>query len=387
MNLALKDIRFNLVRFALTTAGVSFLIMASIGMVGLYRGIVDDALLVIDEIGADLWVVQGGRAGPFAEGSAISGSMDRRVEGLPGVAGVRRFVQASQQFAFAGRELRATLTGLDYPKDGGHWLRLAQGRHLATGHFEAIADASISLAIGDKVRLGQDDYTIVGTTRGMVDALGDGLLFVSVNDAISIIQRRTSEEILLARAAAGAGSGIAAGSSSVRQDSKIAAVLVTLAPAADPVHVASAIRQWGDANVLSRSEQRHLLLDKRLWRLRVQILAFSGVLLVVTTIVISLIIYTMTVEKLHQIAMLKLIGARNATIVAMIVQQAAMIGIGGFCTGVALADLVFPYFPRKVVMVPDDLAAMFLAITAICGFGSMLGISRAMKVRAQEVLS
>ncbi len=40
-------------------------------MTGLYRGVVEDALLIVDRIGADLWVVQGGRAGPFAEGSAV----------------------------------------------------------------------------------------------------------------------------------------------------------------------------------------------------------------------------------------------------------------------------------------------------------------------------
>lgn len=66
MNLAFKDIRFNLPRFMLTALGVAFLMTASIGMVGLYRGIVADALLVIERIGADLWVVQGGRQGPFS---------------------------------------------------------------------------------------------------------------------------------------------------------------------------------------------------------------------------------------------------------------------------------------------------------------------------------
>lgn len=37
----------------------------------------------------------------------------------------------------------------------------------------------------------------------MVDTGGDGLLFVTVNDAVAIAQRRTSEEALLARAGAG----------------------------------------------------------------------------------------------------------------------------------------------------------------------------------------
>jgi len=387
VNLGVKDIRFNLTRFLLTSAGVGVLIMAAIGMLGLYRGIVFDALLIIDHVGADLWVVQGGRAGPFAEGSAISSTMDRRVEGLPGVMEVRRFVQTNQQFEFQGRSLRATLTGLDYPKDTGNWITLVRGRGLTTGHFEAIADASVDVDIGDVIRLGQDDYTIVGITRGMVDSLGDGLLFVTVNDATKIAERRTGEEVLLSRAKTGVQRAAAGDGSSVPQDSKIAAVLVSLDPAADPARIMSMILHWGDANVLSRTNEEDLLLNKRLWRLRVQILAFCAVLLVVMTIVISLIIYMMTIEKLHQIAMLKLIGARNSVIISLIVQQAALIGVGGFGMGVGLAYVIFPYFPRRVVLAPDDLAMMFVAVAVISGLASLIGIFRAMKVHAQEVLS
>ena len=54
MNLAAKDIRHNLGRFALTTLGVGMLLMIVMGMGGIYRGIVEDATLLIDRIGADL---------------------------------------------------------------------------------------------------------------------------------------------------------------------------------------------------------------------------------------------------------------------------------------------------------------------------------------------
>ncbi|MCC2611104.1 ABC transporter permease [Neorhizobium sp. Rsf11] len=386
MNLGFKDIRHNLGRFLMTAAGVAFLVTASVGMIGLYRGIVEDALLIIDRIGADLWVVQGGRSGPFSESSAISSDMDRRVEGIAGVANVRRFVQVSQQFAFGDRQLRASITGLDYPKDRGEWVPLTAGRHLANGHFEAIADPSIGLGLGDRVRLGQDDYTIVGMTRGMVDMGGDGLLFVTVNDAMAIAQRRTSEEVLLARNARGQSVEAASGSS-VQQDSKIAATLVTLNPAANEKAVRAAIMVWGDANVLSKADQENLLLNQRLWRLRVQILAFTAVLLIVMAIVISLIIYMLTMEKRHQIAMLKLIGARNSVIIGMIAEQSYLIGAGGLLLGFALSKLLFPFFPRRVVMDTLDLGMLALAMAIICGFASLLGISRALKVRAQEVLS
>lgn len=387
MNLALKDVRHNFGRFVMTAAGIAFLVTASIGMIGLYRGIVADALLVIDRIGADLWVVQGGRAGPFSESSAVASDMDRRVEGVAGDATVRRFVQVSQQFDYHGRSLRASLTGLDYPKDNGAWVPLTAGRHLMNGHFEAIADASIGLHLGDTVRLGQDDYTIVGVAAGMVDMGGDGLLFVTVNDAKAIAQRRTSEEVLLARSRAGTAVSAASDGSSVAQDSKIAAVLVTLNPAADEAAVRRAIMAWGDANVLSRADQQNLLLNQRLWRLRIQILAFTGVLQVVMAIVISLIIYMLTQEKRHQIAMLKLIGARNGVIIRMIAGEAYLIGAGGLALGLGLSKLIFPWFPRRVVFDTQDIAMLGLTIAIICGFASLLGIWRALKVRAQEVLS
>ncbi|MFD2029153.1 ABC transporter permease [Ancylobacter dichloromethanicus] len=319
--------------------------MAVIGMTGLYRGIVEDALLILDRIDADLWVVQGERAGPFAEGSAVAADMDRRVEGVPGVADVRRFTQFSQQFSFAGTSRRATVTGVDVPRDDGHWLPLAEGRWLSGSRYEAVADASTGLVIGDQVPLARDTYTVVGLTRHMVDSAGDGLLFVGINDASVIAQRRTSEEIHLARAARNGAVVVTADASSVAQESKIAAVLVRLDPAADASHVIAAMQRWGDVRVMTTGEQRDLMLNARLWKLRLQILTFTGLILIITAIVVSLIVYTMTIEKRHEIALLKLIGARENVVIGLIGQQAALIGIAGYVLAIGLSWLIFPLFP------------------------------------------
>ena len=184
-----------------------------------------------------------------------------------------------------------------------------------------------ALRLADSITVGRDQYKVVGLTSGMVDMGGDGLMFMSVNDVITIMKRRTNEEILLARNSDRA-AGLATGSSADRGNSedaslesqKIAAVLVKLSPAADERAVREALLSWGDVNVMSGQDQKDLLLNQRLLRLRIQILAFTGVLLVVMAIVISLIIYMLTIEKLHQIAMLKLIGARNSVVINMIVQ-------------------------------------------------------------------
>lgn len=387
MNLALKDTLHAPTRFALTALGVAFLVMAVIGMTGLYRGIVEDALLIIDRIDADLWVVQGERAGPFAEGSAVADDMDRRVEGIPGVADGRRFTQFSQQFSFAGVPRRATVTGVDVPRDDGRWLQLSEGRWLGGSRYEAVADASTNLKVGDRIQLARDVYTVVGLTRQMVDSAGDGLLFVGINDAAVIARRRTSEEIHLARATGTGAGAVSADASSVAQESKISAVLVRLDPAADAARVIAAMQRWGDVRVMTTGEQRDLMLNARLWKLRLQILTFTGMILVITAIVVSLIVYTMTLEKLHEIALLKLMGARKSVVVGLIGQQAALIGVAGYALAVALAWMIFPFFPRRVVMLPPDLVQMALALGLVCTVAAWVGIARASQVEAREVLS
>lgn len=379
MNLAIKDIRHNMMRFVITLFGVGLLITASVGMNGLYRGIVADATLLLDEIGAGYWVVQGGRAGPFAEASVVSSTLDRRVAGLDGVARVRRFIQSDQQILHDGIQRRASVVGLDYPVDTGDWVMLTRGRPLAQGRHEVIADESLGFAIGDYLELSRDAFEVVGLTEGMTSAMGDGLVFVSINDALEIARQKANEEIRLGRAVAGP--------RDIRSESKIAAILVDLEPGADETALTRAVMSWGDANILSTVDQRDLFLNQRLWRLRVQILAFTGVLLAVMTIVISLIVYTMTLEKLPQISLLKLIGARDRHIYGMIVQQAMIIGVGGYLVGIALANLVFPLFPRRVLLEPSDLALMLGAVLLIGMVAAQLGIRRAMQTKPQDVLS
>lgn len=376
--LAWRDIAANLVRFFLAAAGVGFLLTGSMGMLGLYRGVLHDALLTIEEIGADLWVVQGGRAGPFAEASVVSATLDRRVEGVAGVTSVRRFVQNNLQFDIQGKPRRVAVTGLDFPKDQGAWLGLDEGRLLQAGRGEAIADASLGLILGQEIRLGRDSYRVVGVTRGQVDMSGDGQLFVTIPDAMDIADSRTPETVLLERAQ---GLGVSAD-----RPSRIAAVVVTTEPGMAG-EVARVIAAWGDVAVLSREDQRSVLVDGRLWRLRMQILFFTVLLLTVTGVVIAMTIYTSTLEKLHEIAMLKLIGARDSFILAMILQQAVLIGLFAYGLALALSMLLFPHFPRNVVLLPEDLALVFGGLLLACLLGSWIGIARAMRVRAKEVLA
>ena len=108
MNLALKDIRHNLGRFVLTTIGVGMLLMVVMGMAGIYRGVVEDATLLIDRIGTDLWVVQHDTRGPFAEVSRVPASLVHRVRAVPGVRDSREFVYHTIQRERVGPATKGT---------------------------------------------------------------------------------------------------------------------------------------------------------------------------------------------------------------------------------------------------------------------------------------
>ncbi len=381
MNIALRDMRFSALRFALTAVGIGMLLGATMGMIGLYRGIVHEALLIINDIGADLWVVEGGRSGPFAETSAVPANLDRRVEGVPGVSGTRRFIQYNQQYTIDGKPVRLAVTGVDYPKDSAAWIPLIDGRAFRSTRYEAIADQSTGLLVSDVIRLGHDDYTVVGLTKGQVDMGGDGMFFVTIPDAQSINRVLPSEAVLLNRLAKGRSRmGMGDGGS-------IAAVMVELKPNADVKEVQRRIKAWGDVEVLTQDEERDMLLNGRLWRLRVQILAFTAMTLLVAGSIIALTIYMLTLEKINQIALLKLIGARDRVIIGLIVQQALWIGVLGYGVALAISFTLYPNFPRTVLLLPDDLAWIAFSLLLISLFASWFAIRRAMRVRAQEVLA
>lgn len=106
MNLALHDIRHNRGRFILTALGIGLLLMIVLGMSGIYRGMIVDALVLVDHMDADLWVVQRSTRGPFAEISRVPSKLENRLRAVPGVQNARNFVMHTVQREHRGRPLR-----------------------------------------------------------------------------------------------------------------------------------------------------------------------------------------------------------------------------------------------------------------------------------------
>jgi putative ABC transport system permease protein len=403
MNLATKDIRHNFGRFALTTVGIGLLLMIVMGMGGIYRGLISDATLLVQKIGADLWLVQGDTRGPFAEISRVPANLEDRARAVPGVAESRRFVSHTIQRTYQGHPLRMVVQGLAWPEDTGDWIPLTDGRSLRQAHYELIADRSLGIPLGAVLPLGKNRYRVVGLTTGMVGSGGDGLAFFTVSDAQTIQFDVPGEAMRLEREARQARVGDAdigqmnplllersgglSGSIPALAAPQVSAVMVTLRPGADAVGVAATFATWPDITVYTTQQQVDLLLSGMVEKARRQLGLFRVLLIIISTIIMALIIYTLTLDKIHDIALLKLIGARNRVIVGLILQQALLIGSLGFGLAYWLGTFAFPRFPRRVVIENIDLLQLAGIVFAISVLASLMGILKAMRVEPNKVLS
>ncbi|MCA3449753.1 MAG: ABC transporter permease [Rhodobacter sp.] len=369
MNLAIKDIRHGLFRFVLTCFGLGLLMTVVLAMIGIYNGLVADALAVVKAPAADLWVVEAGTQGPFAEASSIPADTRDAVARMPGVAEAGAITYQTIEAAHAGQTLRLYVIGFEPGRPGGPQ-RIAEGRGLGTSHFELLADRKTGLVPGDTIRLGRDRFRVVGLVEDAMNSGGDPAVYVTLADALSL---QTALDPAAARVQ------VARGDQGIRP-ATVAAVIARLEPGADVALLTATVRQWKHLAALSQIEQEDLLLASVVDRARRQIGLFLGILLSVSAVVIALIIYTMTMEKLKQIATLKLIGAPDRTIVALIVQQAMILGVSGLGIGLALILLVKDNFPRRVVLEPFNALVLTGIILVVCLIASGLGVRAALKV-------
>lgn len=369
MNLAYRDIRHNLGRFLLTCFGLSLLLGVVLSMIGIYRGLVEDALTLVRTPAVDVWVVESGTRGPFAESSRIPGDTREAIARLQGVNVAGSVTYQSVETLYGGVKLRLYVVGYELGRPGGPDL-ITAGRTIGRSHYEMVADRRSGLALGDRIELGRDTFTVVGLTDGQVSSGGDPVVYITLKD---------SQELQFELAPPAARREIARGTGPGDTDT-INAVVARVSPNMSPEDVAEAARRWKHLAAMSQAEQETILTRSVVERARKQIGLFTAILLVVSAVIIALILYTMTMDKIREIATLKLIGAPDRTIISLILQQALAMGVIGFGFGALLITAIKDYFPRRVVLQPEDGLALAAAVILVCIISSGLGVRLALKV-------
>jgi len=398
ISLAGRDIMHAWGKFVFTGVGLGLLIGITLSMAGIYRGMVDDGKALLDNSGADLWVVQKDTLGPYAEPSSVSDDAWRGILGMPGVARTANVTYLTMQVRQGDRDVRTMVTGVTPGEPGtpGWPPYLVAGRQITRGHYEAVADIATGFALGDRLQIRRNHYIVVGLTRRMVSSGGDPMLFIPLkdaqeaqflkdNDAIRQQRRRTAANPAFNRPQVPDLLNAVIASQST--NAYVNAVLVQIEAGHDANDVAESIRRWKRLTVYTRSQMEEILIGKLIATSARQIFMFLVILSIVSAAIVAFIIYTLTLGKIREIAVLKLIGTKNRTIVALIMQQSIALGLIGFVVGKITATLVMaPIFPKYVLLQPLDSLIGFGAVVVICILASIIAIRAALKVDPAEAI-
>ncbi len=397
ISLAGRDILHAWGKFVFTGLGLGLLIGVTLTMAGVYRGMVDDAKVLLDNSGADLWVVQQDTLGPYAESSSIHDDTYRSILAMPGVEAAANATYLTMQVRAGERDVRAMVVGVvtrgvGQPGQPGY---LVAGRRITRDHYEAVADVATGFRLGERIRIRRNDYTVVGLTRRMVSSSGDPMVFVPIRDAQEAQFLKDNDAIVRERARTAGNPALnrpgVPGLLDALNASKVSnpyvnAVLVRIKPGHDPEAVAEPIRRWNRLTVYTRAQMETLLLGKLIATSARQIAMFLVILAVVSAAIVAFIIYTLTMGKVREIAVLKLIGTRNRTIASMILQQALGLGIIGFVVGKIAASFWAPAFPKYVLLETGDTLRGFVAVIVICALASLIAIRAALRVDPAEAI-
>ena len=378
MNLAYRDIKHNLLRFVLTNFGLSLLLGMVIVITGVYGGLVDDALRQARAANADLWVVQAGTNGPFAESSRLPGDTRELVSRVYGVERAGSVTYQSVQTELNGKPLRVFLIGFELDRPGGP-RKLLAGRQIMRSHYEMIADRSTGLALGQELPLGTHGhkFTVVGLMKNETTSSGDPVGYITLHDAqaLQFELAPPAERREIARAGP------------LQTSDQINAVIAKVSPYVPINEVAAALSRWKHLTTLTQAQQETLLSKLIIEKSRRQQLLIMVLLVIVSAVIIALIVYTMTMDKVRSIATLKFVGAQDRTIIGLIIQQALSMGLFGYFAGLALVLTFQPYFPRRLVLDPETVAAVFVITVVMCLAASTLGIRLALKVDPAAALA
>jgi len=391
MNLAVKDILHNKLRFIMTSFGLGLLLTVVMAMSGIYAGLVFEAGVLVETLGADLWVVQKDTFGPFADASKISEIYGSVLGAINGVTEYNMVSFQTLQAAVGDNKKRLTIVGLK-KEPAAFSNKIIAGSYIQSSHYEIVADISLGLKLNESIKLGYDNFKVVGLTNGVVNSSGEAVVFMALQDAQKIQFQKNNEAIRNDKVQL-------KNSLNVNENSKtdktklekiynnhIINAIILSTEKTKTAAVAGAIKRWNYFNVFTSDEEIDILSKNVIEKPKKQLGLFKMILLIAATAIVMLIIYTLTQDKIKDIATLKLIGTPVGMIIGLILNQAIAMGLIGYAVGFTIIYNTYHLFPRRVKILSVDMTTLFFIVIGMCVIASLLGIKKALSTDINHAL-
>jgi putative ABC transport system permease protein len=353
--LARRNLTRQRLRFALSAAGVGLALLLILALEAIYSGVLSQVTAYPDHAGAPVIVSQRGVETMHMSSSALPLRLVRRLRRDPRVARAAPILYSP--ITLNGREpVSSYLIG--FRRSGGPW-EMAAGRARPGRDgivIDEITASRLGVGIGDRLRVAGGRLRIVGLTRGTF----------SIISSVSFIDYSTFARL---EGATGSASYVLVWPRRGLSPATLASEL----EAAYPVTAQTAAGFSGHERQVVSDMSTELI----------QGLVSIG--FVVGVVVAGLSIYTATVARLREYAVLKAIGMRNRSLYGTILRQALLTVGAGLLVALALLALLNAVVGRaepaiSMLLTADILGRAVLATILIGAVAALLPARRVARV-------
>jgi len=362
VDLSLKMLFHDRLRFLLTTFGVAFSVMLVLVQVGLFEGLISyaaDTILPVRE--ADLWVTsQNTQNIDFA--NYFPEELVNRVRSVPGVERADNLMVDFMPIHLPNGSSDGVMVyglghywqwGVPWNVVAGNPLDLRSGPYLFLDDFAAHRYGPFR--IGEYREIVSRRFKIIGILHGVRSFTTIPIAFLDFNRAQAL-------------------SGVTRG--------KTAYILVKVAPGYSRRQVMAAIKRRLPFNdVFTRAQWARKSQDYWIFKtglgFNMGMIVFLGCL--VGVVILAQTLYTTTMEHIQEFGMVKAIGGSNADIYRILIRQALVISFTGFAAGTAMAFAMKP-LARKgdldLIISPELLGIVFVSTVILCLLSSMVSFRK-----------
>lgn len=352
VDLALKTLLYDRLRFVITVSGVAFAVTLVFVQAGLFAGILGNASVTIRNLDAELWVTPKNTPNVDFANTFPESYLDR-VRSVPGVARADNLIV---YFMFMTLPSGARESVEVYAMEHfGRWrfpwhVRAGELDDLKRGPYIFMDDSAMRrfgrFEIGDYREMQDTRLRIVGRTVDALSFTTTPLVFMDYR-----LAQRINADMLKGRTSY---------------------VVVKLAAGADLETVRAEIRRRLPYNdVFTRAEwadhSESYWIDSTGIGLNMYLTVFLGVL--VGVVVVTQTLYTSTMEHIREYGTVKAIGGGNADIYRIIGKQAVIAAVLGYAIGAAMAWGTGHLVARaglQMTLTPTMLAVVFVGALGLC---------------------
>lgn len=362
--LARKILLHDRVKFAVAAAGVSISVLLVLVQIGLYFGFMENASTLIDNSKAQLWVTMRGN-----DNFDFAGPMDERlyyrVAETPGVARAERMILAFGQFKLPeGGTQGVQVVGIETDSRLLRPWNVVEGDARRIGDIDGIVVDRTEFAklkierVGARREITGTRARVVGLTSGIRSFTTSPFVFTNLDTARAYSRLGPTE---------------------------LTYVLVEAAPGVDPAALKLDLERIPNVDAYTRAEISARTRDY--WSTRTGVgtgffmTAIMGV--IVGLVVVGQILYNGTLEHIKEYGTMKAMGARNSSIVSVILYQALISAAVGFVAGGAMTWAArggMAAANLKVALSPGLLAGTALLTVTMCALAALLSILKVLRL-------